>query len=44
MTSCVIIIDVYPAESCDYICFTPLCHYRNSPSRFSCFTALFSWV
>jgi len=35
----------YPAESCDYACFAPLRHYRNSLSRFSFFvTALFSWV
>jgi len=26
------------------LCFAPLRHYRNSPSRFSFFTALFSWV
>ena len=25
-------------------CFAPIHHYRNSPSRFSFFTALFSWV
>jgi len=32
----------YPVESGDYLCFAPLRHYRNSFSRFSFFTALFS--
>jgi len=32
----------YPAESCDYVSFAPLRHYRKSPSRFSFLTALFS--
>ena len=27
-----------------YVCLAPLRHYRNSPSRFSYFTALFSWL
>jgi len=36
--------ELYPAESCDYVCFAPLRHYRNIPSRFSFFTALFSWL
>jgi len=34
----------YPAELCDDVCFAPLRHSWNSPSRFSFFTALFSWV
>ena len=33
-----------PAESCDYVCFAPLRHYRNSPLRLSFFTVLFSWM
>ena len=44
MTSRAITIGAYPAESCDYVCFAPLRHYRNSPLRFSFFTALFSWM
>jgi len=44
MTSRAITIGEYPAESCDYVCFVPLRHYWNSPSCFSFFTALFSWV
>ena len=31
----------YPAESCGYVCFAPLRHYRNSPSRFSFFRSAF---
>jgi len=42
MTSPAITIGAYPAESCDYVCLAPLPHYRNSPLRFSLFTALFS--
>jgi len=44
MTSRAITIGAYPAESCDYVCFAPLCHYRNSFLRFSFFAALFSWM
>ena len=44
MTSRAITIGAYPAESCDYVCFVPLRHYRNSLLRFSFFTALFSWM
>jgi len=44
VTSRAITIGAYPAESCDYVCFAPLRHYRSSPSRFSFFTTLFSWV
>jgi len=35
MTSRAITIGAYPAESCDYLCFAPLRHYRNSFLRFS---------
>jgi len=35
MTSRAITIGAYPAESCGHVCFAPLRHYRNSPSRFS---------
>jgi len=42
MTSRAITIGTYPAESCGYVCFAPLRHYRNSPARFSFVTALFS--
>ena len=44
MTSRAITIGSYPAESCDYVCFEPLRHYRNNPLLFSFFTALFSWM
>ena len=44
VTSRAITIGAYPSESCDYVCFPPLRHYRNSPLLFSFFTALFSWV
>jgi len=40
MTSRAITIGAYPAESCDYVSFAPLRHYRNSLLRFSSFTAL----
>jgi len=29
MTSCVITIGTYQAESHDYLCFVPLFHYHN---------------
>jgi len=35
MTSRIITVGTYPAESCDYVCFAPLRHHRRSPSRFS---------
>ena len=44
MTSRAITIGAYPAESCDYVCFAQLRHYRNSPLRFSFITALSSWM
>jgi len=44
MTSRAMTIGSYPIESCDYACFSPLRHHRNSPSRFSFFTARFSWL
>jgi len=31
ITSHAITISEYPAESCDYLCFVPLHHYRNNP-------------
>jgi len=44
MTSHAITIGACPAESCDYVCLAPLRHYRNIPSRFSYFAAIFSSV